>query len=65
MKTSVILIAMLVLVAAPTAIAAPTTIAAPEPTASALGDPVELYPCFNGGVTIVVRGTVVAECLGG
>lgn len=50
------LIASIALLAVPLASAAPAPAAAPEP--------VEVYGCFNGGVTIVVLGTVSAECVG-
>ena len=32
------------------------------PGAAARPMPVELYPCFNGGTTVVVNGEVVLTC---
>lgn len=60
MRTIVILAAIALLCTAPSATAAPEA-----PSELEGPEPVELHSCFNGGVTVVVYGRVVAECLGG
>ncbi len=33
------------------------------PSAAAQPSPIGIYPCFNGGTTVVVAGHTVAECV--
>lgn len=54
---SALLVAGLLLTAA---IVAPSASAA-----ESIPEPVEVYGCFNGGVTIVILGTVSLQCVGG